>query len=116
MVGGVWGDEGLFVKEIGKTLLNLAFVFVIFVIGGSFVYDKFIVEGMNDFLNERKDRSTKVVEENIALLKRQKEQAWETYYKEPEDCLSHKSQEHMVECTNQRIRARQEFDKSWAAE
>jgi len=116
-------------KEIGKTLLNLSFALLLFVVGGSFVYDKFVAEGMNDFLNERKERRTKVVEENknkvlleqqekqhIALLKKQKEQAWDAYYKEPEDCLVYKSQEHMVECTNQRMRARQEFDNSWTAE
>ena len=45
---------------------------------------------------------------------RKKSEAWSKYYKQPEDCLSYKSEEHMVECGNIRVRARREFEKKWA--
>ena len=56
-------------------------------------------------------------EEEAAALKiineQKKEEAWAKFYKQPKDCLSYKSQKHMVECGNKRIRARREFDKKW---
>jgi hypothetical protein len=46
-------------------------------------------------------------------IEREKELAWESYYQQSNDCLSFKSEEHMIECGNARIRARKLFDKGW---
>ena len=43
-----------------------------------------------------------------------REAAWKAFYQQPEDCLSYKSNKHMVECGNKRVRARREFDQQWA--
>ncbi|RBP48664.1 hypothetical protein DFR28_1052 [Arenicella xantha] len=57
------------------------------------------------------------IEERKVELKRanreNKEKAWRAYFKTPEDCLSYKSDKHMVECANMRIRAKKEFEEKW---
>jgi len=51
----------------------------------------------------------------IAKVKRRtKETAWNAFYKEPEDCLIYESDDHMVKCTNKRIRAKRKFNKLWS--
>ncbi len=46
-------------------------------------------------------------------LRREITKAWDKYYIEPEDCLSYKSEAHMIDCTNKRIRSKREFTKQW---
>lgn len=46
-------------------------------------------------------------------LDAKKERAWNEFYQQPEDCLSFRSEEHMIECGNKRIRARKAFDREW---
>lgn len=54
------------------------------------------------------------IAEDQAVLERKKEEAWFKYYEEPKDCLNYKSNQHMVECTNLRMRAKREFERLWA--
>jgi hypothetical protein len=42
-----------------------------------------------------------------------KEQAWARWYKNPEGCDSWQTDHGMVFCTNEKIRAKKEFDKLW---
>lgn len=52
-------------------------------------------------------------QKRAAEQERRKETAWDAFYEEPTDCLTYQSKEHMVECTNARMRKRQEFEQAW---
>lgn len=51
------------------------------------------------------------LEIKMQKLLQERENSWDKHYKEPKDCLSYKSDAHMVECANRRIRAKREFFK-----
>ena len=67
---------------------------------------------------KRKALLEKQEEQRITELEidfeRKKDKAWFNYYIEPKECLSYKSNQHMVECSNKRIRARRDFEILWA--
>ena len=48
-------------------------------------------------------------------LKVKKHAAWLSCYKEPEGCNNFKSDQHMVECINHKMRAQKEFERLFAA-
>lgn len=58
---------------------------------------------------QARELETKTEQEKV----RRKELAWSEFYKQPEECLSYRSEKHMVECGNIRIRAKTEFDRLW---
>lgn len=47
--------------------------------------------------------------------KSDKKMAFAAYHTQSEDCLIFKSDAHMVECQNVKIRARKDFERLWAA-
>lgn len=44
---------------------------------------------------------------------RSKQQAWNGWYKQPWDCQNWRSDDHMVECTNHKMKAKREFERLW---
>lgn len=46
---------------------------------------------------------------------RKKEAAWEVFYKEPRGCSNWQTDQQMVDCQNQKLRAKREFDRKWEA-
>ena len=50
-------------------------------------------------------------EQRLAITK---DEAWFKWYKEPKGCNSWKSDDHMVKCTNHKMRAKKQFNKIWA--
>ncbi|MOA05070.1 hypothetical protein D3C78_1246510 [compost metagenome] len=50
-----------------------------------------------------------------AESQRQHDAAWEAFYKQPRGCDNWQSDSHMVECQNDRLRAKREFEQKWAA-
>lgn len=43
-----------------------------------------------------------------------KRRAWTAYYEDPKECLTPRSEQHAVECVNQRMRARREFEQQYS--
>jgi HD superfamily phosphohydrolase len=43
----------------------------------------------------------------------EKERAWQASYQASEDCQTYRNEQHMVECVNHRIRAKQEFEAKY---
>ncbi len=72
-----------------------------------------------NLINERRNKekqmimATKEREKNQQLAWK-KEQAWYKWYKEPGGCDSWKSNAHMVECTNHKMRAKARFNQLWS--
>ncbi len=63
---------------------------------------------------KREQARKKEIQNRIAREKmRLKEQAWSKWYKEPKGCDSWTSDAHMVECTNHRMKSKQEFNVLW---
>lgn len=50
-------------------------------------------------------------EQRLALTK---DKAWFNWYKQPKGCNTWKSDDHMVECTNHKMRAKKQFNIMWA--
>ncbi|EOV2221032.1 TPA: hypothetical protein L3996_002517 [Pseudomonas aeruginosa] len=46
---------------------------------------------------------------------RKKDAAWQEFYKEPRSCSNWQTDQQMVECQNQKLRAKREFERKWAA-
>lgn len=46
---------------------------------------------------------------------RQRDTAWESFYKPMRGCDNWQSDAHMVECQNHKLRAKREFEQKWAA-
>jgi hypothetical protein len=44
-----------------------------------------------------------------------KERAWARFYKRPASCDNNPNPDHMVECANQHIRAKRQFEEAYAA-
>jgi hypothetical protein len=70
-------------------------------------------------LNQQRDISQEKARKRNAEIKRvekkMKSDAWASFYRKPEECRSYKSERHMIECANKRIRAKREFEKKWEA-
>ena len=49
-----------------------------------------------------------------AESKQQHDAAWANYYQQPKGCDQWKSDAHMVECVNHKMRAKKEFEAKWA--
>ena len=83
---------------------------------------------------QENDKRIQLRENEISAKKRQKEQikeakqkaksielararkkleAWDSYYKTPEECRVYKSKEQTFECANIRVRAKREFEEKW---
>ncbi|MGI9274159.1 MAG: restriction endonuclease [Endozoicomonas sp.] len=45
---------------------------------------------------------------------KEKNESWLAWYKEPWDCQDWRSDDHMVECTNHKMRAKREFEELWS--
>ncbi|MBO3277424.1 hypothetical protein [Pseudomonas schmalbachii] len=50
-----------------------------------------------------------------AESQRRHDAAWERYYQSPRGCDNWKTDQQMVECVNHRMRAKDEFERKWAA-
>lgn len=113
------------IKAAIGVVIAIAILFVIRV-----AYVKFIIHevtsSITEMSNKQLERASartakatrdkkKLEMENRAAqeLKRRKKLAWSKYYTQPEDCLSYRTQDHMIECGNIRITARRTFDKLW---
>ncbi|GBL57763.1 hypothetical protein SAMN05216577_104128 [Pseudomonas citronellolis] len=46
---------------------------------------------------------------------REKDAAWQDFYKEPRGCSNWQTDQQMVECQNQKLRAKREFERKWKA-
>lgn len=46
---------------------------------------------------------------------RKKDTAWQEFYKEPWVCSNWQTDQQMVECQNQKLRAKREFERKWEA-
>lgn len=62
-------------------------------------------------IKSEQDRQDKEKARLEAEAKRLKAVAWSKYYQESEDCLVFQSDAHMVECVDNKKRARKEFDR-----
>lgn len=59
----------------------------------------------------RLETQKKQQERQLAITK---DRAWFKWYKEPKGCNSWESDDHMIECTNHKIRAKKQFNIMWA--
>jgi hypothetical protein len=50
---------------------------------------------------------------SAAEVARRKELAWARYYKRPQACEGNPSADQLIECANDFIRAKREFDERW---
>lgn len=50
-----------------------------------------------------------------AEAQRRHDNAWQNYYQPPKGCDVWRSDTHMVECVNHKMRAKAEFERKWAA-
>jgi hypothetical protein len=112
-----------------KTAIGVLLAFTIVFFARVAYFNYFISEITNSVaeITNRQQERIEARKQNIIQVKRvaemkeraeqvqvrRKELAWSKYYQQPEECLSYRSEEHMVECGNMRIRAKREFDRSW---
>ncbi|RBP48948.1 hypothetical protein [Arenicella xantha] len=61
----------------------------------------------------REERAMLAAAEQKRLEAAKKAKAWANFFKDPEECLSYKSEQHMIECANRRIKAKREFEQKW---
>lgn len=58
-----------------------------------------------------RERKAKEIARQEAEYERKKANAWRNYYVDPEGCLVFKSDAHMVECVDNKKKARNEFNR-----
>ncbi len=64
---------------------------------------------------EMKQRAREAAEQAVVDAARRKERAWERWYQRPAFCNDNPTAAQMVQCANQYIRARKEFEDRYAA-
>jgi hypothetical protein len=64
---------------------------------------------------EMKQRAREAAEQAAAEAARRKERAWERYYQRPAFCSENPTSAQLIECANQHIRARRQFEELWAS-
>ncbi len=55
------------------------------------------------------------VAQAMAESQRRHDEAWSSYYQPKKGCDAWQSDAHMVECVNHKMRAKEEFERKWAA-
>jgi hypothetical protein len=55
------------------------------------------------------------VAQAAAMSKQRHDEAWSIYYKPQQGCDNWESDAHMVKCVNHKMRAKEEFERKWAA-
>ena len=133
----VKNKKGNFVETIIKTAVGV-FLALLLIFVVRIAYVNYVMDEMNKSITKmtknHQENSLKIIREQQAKkeekeiqkqlkiieiarkkeLEHNKDQAWFKYYKEPKDCQVYQSDEHMVECTNKRIRAKRKFEVLWS--
>jgi Zn-dependent M32 family carboxypeptidase len=64
---------------------------------------------------EMRQRARETAEQATAEAARRKERAWQRFYQRPDFCADNPTAAQMVQCANQYIRARKEFEERYGA-
>jgi uncharacterized protein involved in exopolysaccharide biosynthesis len=64
---------------------------------------------------EMRQRARETAEQTAVEASRRKERAWQRFYQRPEFCADNPTAAQMVQCANQYIRARKEFEERYGA-
>ena len=121
------------IKTAAGVFLALLLIFVVRIAYVNYVMDE-MNKSITKMTKNHQQNSLKIIQEQQAKkeakeiekklkeieyarkkeLEHTKDQAWFKYYKEPKDCQVYQSDDHMVECTNKRIRAKRKFEALWS--
>ena len=117
---------GLIIKIALGLILGYVIILAANIALASYAFDQ-VTKSTNKMLQQQQQKrlNKKLRKEELERLEIQKKQqgkllaltkdkAWFKWYKEPKDCSSWKSDNHMVECTNHKMRAKKQFNKIWA--
>ena len=64
---------------------------------------------------EMRQRARESAEQAAVEAERRKDRAWQRFYQRPDFCADNPTSAQMVQCANQHIRARKEFEERYAA-
>ena len=123
----------IIIKTAAGVFLALLLIFIVRIAYVNYVMDE-MNKSITKMTKNHQESSLKIIREQQAKkeekeiqkqlkiienahkkeLERNKDQAWFKYYKGSKDCQVYQSDEHMVECTNKRIRAKRKFEKLWS--
>jgi hypothetical protein len=71
------------------------------------------LESMEEKAERQMVRKVARDEQKAQTIQLQKDQAWESWYKEPEGCDHWETDRDMVECADYKIKAKDEFEQLW---
>lgn len=77
--------------------------------------DKIDPEQMAALEAEMRQRAREAAEQAAAEAARRKERAWQRFYQRPDFCADNPTAAQMVQCANQYIRARKDFEERYTA-